>query len=104
MSETSRERLTQAGLNLIGQALSIFDSDLRLAVSNRQYQLMFDLPDALTRPGTTFEDTIRFLVTRGEYGEVDDIEAAVREGRLTPHAPEWWSFKKTDNAIKRERA
>ncbi|OOY04177.1 PAS-domain containing protein [Thioclava sp. F28-4] len=86
MSETSRERLTQAGLNLIGQALSIFDSDLRLAVSNRQYQLMFDLPDTLTQPGTTFEDTIRFLVTRGEYGEVDDIEAAVRERVETARA------------------
>lgn len=35
---------------------------------------------------------------------VDEIEAAVREGRLTPHAPEWWSFQKTDNAIRRERA
>ncbi|WP_156102953.1 PAS-domain containing protein [Thioclava atlantica] len=79
MIETSRERLTQAGLNLIGQALSIFDSDLRLAVSNRQYQLMFDLPDALTQPGATFEDTIRYLVTRGEYGPVEDVEASVRD-------------------------
>ncbi|MGD9916871.1 MAG: PAS-domain containing protein [Paenirhodobacter sp.] len=77
-SEETHARLTQAGLNLIGQALSIFDSDLRLAVSNRQYQIMFDLPDALTRPGTSFDDTIRYLVTRGEYGEVTDIEAAVR--------------------------
>jgi signal transduction histidine kinase len=73
-----RERLTQAGLNLIGQALSIFDSELRLAVSNRPYQLMFDLPDALIRPGTSFEETIRYLVTRGEYGAVDDLEEAVR--------------------------
>ncbi|KEO54133.1 PAS-domain containing protein [Thioclava pacifica] len=86
MSETSRERLTQAGLNLIGQALSIFDSDLRLAVSNRQYQLMFDLPEPLTRPGTTFEDTIRHLVARGEYGEVDDLETAVRERVETARA------------------
>lgn len=86
MNDTSRERLTQAGLNLIGQALSIFDSDLRLAVSNRQYQLMFDLPDTLTRPGTTFEDTIRHLVARGEYGEVDDLEAAVRERVETARA------------------
>ncbi|OOY13643.1 MAG: response regulator [Rhodobacteraceae bacterium] len=86
MSETSRERLTQAGLNLIGQALSIFDSDLRLAVSNRQYQLMFNLPEDLTRPGTSFEDTIRFLVARGEYGEVDDFEVAVRERVETARA------------------
>ncbi|MCL7464174.1 PAS-domain containing protein [Phaeovulum sp. NW3] len=78
MTEDSRERLTQAGLNLIQQALSIFDSNLRLAVCNRQYQIMFDLPDALIRPGTSFEDTIRFLVQRGEYGPQDDPEAAVQ--------------------------
>ncbi|MCE5973332.1 PAS-domain containing protein [Sinirhodobacter sp. WL0062] len=76
-AEDPRERLTQAGLNLIGQALSIFDSDLRLAVSNRQYQRMFDLPDEFTRVGTSFEDTIRLLVLRGEYGPVNDIEEAV---------------------------
>ncbi|TRW95945.1 response regulator [Paracoccus sp. M683] len=69
--------LTRSGLNLIGQALSIFDADLRLAVSNNQYKAMFDLPDALTRPGTSFEDTIRFLVERGEYGAQDDTDAAV---------------------------
>jgi len=76
--EDPRTKLTQAGLNLIQQALSIFDSGLRLAVSNRQYQVMFDLPDALTRPGTSFEETIRHLVLRGEYGEVADPEEAVR--------------------------
>lgn len=88
--EDPRARLTQAGLNLIGQALSIFDSDLRLAVSNRQYQVMFDLPEALTRPGTSFEDTIRYLLLRGEYGEVSDVEEAVRlrveqAQAFTPH-------------------
>ncbi|PCD76317.1 hybrid sensor histidine kinase/response regulator [Pseudothioclava arenosa] len=78
-SEETRERLTQAGLNLIQQAISIFDSDLRLAVSNRQYQVMFDLPEALTRTGTSFEETVRFLVQRGEYGPVADIEKAVHD-------------------------
>lgn len=75
--EELRADLTHSGLNLIGQALSIFDADLRLAVSNRQYQAMFDLPDALVQPGTSFEDTIRHIVHRGEYGPQDDPEAAV---------------------------
>jgi len=74
--EAIRDDLTLSGLNLIGQALSIFDADLRLAVANRQYQAMFDLPDALTRPGTHFEDTIRYLARRGEYGRVQDPESA----------------------------
>ncbi|MGB3244274.1 MAG: PAS-domain containing protein [Sulfitobacter sp.] len=71
--------LTNAGLNLIAQALTIYDHDLKLAVCNAPFQQMFDLPDALVTPGATFEDTIRHLALRGEYGEVDDIEAFVGE-------------------------
>ena len=69
--------LTSAGLNLIAQALSIYDSDLRLAVSNRRFQSMFDLPDALAKPGARFDDTIRHLAMTGEYGPVRDIDAFV---------------------------
>ena len=85
-----RARLTEAGLNLIQQALTIYDSDLRLAVCNRPFREMFDLPPALTQPGAHFEDTIRFLVARGEYGQVDDPEdfvaTRVRQARaFEPH-------------------
>ncbi|WP_233494796.1 PAS-domain containing protein [Ruegeria sp. A3M17] len=69
--------MTTAGLNLIGQALSIYDSQLRLVVSNRPFQTMFDLPDHLVQPGALFSDTIRHLASSGEYGDVDDVEAAV---------------------------
>ncbi|WP_417806197.1 PAS-domain containing protein [Thioclava sp.] len=86
MTESANERLTQAGLNLIAQALSIFDSELRLAVSNAPYREMFKLPDPLTQPGATFEDTVRYLVRQGEYGPVDDIEAAVRDRVETARA------------------
>ncbi|SFJ10839.1 hybrid sensor histidine kinase/response regulator [Jannaschia pohangensis] len=72
-------RLTQAGLNLIGQGLSIYDADLRLAVCNRMFATMFDLPEALTEPGSDFGDTIRHLLERGEYGPVDDIDAMLAE-------------------------
>lgn len=72
-------RLTQAGLNLIGQALSIYDADLRLAACNNMFATMFDLPEALIAPGASFEDTIRFLLDRGEYGPVADREAMLAE-------------------------
>jgi signal transduction histidine kinase len=71
--------MTSAGLNLIAQALSIYDSDLRLAVCNAPFQSMFDLPDALVTPGVSFEDTIHHLASRGEYGPVEDIDAFVSE-------------------------
>lgn len=76
--EDSRAELTRSGLNLIQQAISIFDADLRLALSNAPYQTMFDLPERLTRPGADFGETIRYLVLRGEYGEVGDIDEAIR--------------------------
>ncbi|MGP6086947.1 PAS-domain containing protein [Antarctobacter jejuensis] len=70
---------TQAGLNLIQQALTIYDADLRLAVCNAPFAQMFDLPAELTTPGASFEDTIRHLVMRGEYGDVGDPETWVRD-------------------------
>ncbi len=77
-SHLQTKALTTAGLNLIAQALSIYDSDLRLSVCNRRFQEMFDLPDHLVEPGARFDDTIRDIAGRGDYGEVDDLDAFVR--------------------------
>ena len=71
------DALTMAGLNLIQQALSIYDSDLNLVVCNRRFQEMFDLPAELITPGASFAQTIRFLTQRGEYGDVEDPEQVV---------------------------
>ncbi|MGR3615040.1 MAG: PAS-domain containing protein [Paracoccaceae bacterium] len=70
--------MTSAGLNLIGQALSIYDSDLQLVLCNRRFQEMFTLPDALTTPGASFKDTIRFLAQHGEYEPETDVDAIVQ--------------------------
>ena len=73
----SHDTMIAAGLNLIQQAMSIFDSDLRLVLSNRPMQQMFNLPDKLIETGVSFETVIRFLAEAGEYGEVDDLEEFV---------------------------
>ncbi|MGR3198539.1 MAG: PAS-domain containing protein [Paracoccus sp. (in: a-proteobacteria)] len=93
-----RADLTRSGLNLIGQALSIFDADLRLAVANTQYQAMFDLPDSLTEAGASFEDTIRYLVHRGEYGPQDDPDAAValRVNQARTFQPHYFERRRTN--------
>ncbi len=77
ISSAKSETLTRAGLNLIGQALSIYDSNLRCVRVNRPFKEMFDLPQTLCQPGARFSDTIRFLAIRGEYGEVGDIDEFV---------------------------
>ncbi len=76
-SQATTENLTRAGLNLIQQALSIYDSDLRCVRVNRPFKEMFDLPENLCIPGAYFSDTIRFLAARGEYGEISDVEEFV---------------------------
>ncbi|MCK0141585.1 PAS-domain containing protein [Aliiroseovarius sp. F20344] len=78
LQSTETAILTQAGLNLIQQALSIYDRRLTLVIGNRQFQDMFDLPDQLVRPGAAFSETIRYLAERGDYGEVDDIDEFVQ--------------------------
>tara|TARA_R110002110_G_scaffold7951_10_gene40056 strand:+ start:3185 stop:5095 length:1911 start_codon:yes stop_codon:yes gene_type:complete len=79
INQDQTKAMTTAGLNLIAQALTIYDSDLRLSVCNAPFQQMFNLPDVLVTPGATFYETIHHLAARGEYGEVDDLDAFVRE-------------------------
>ncbi|MGH1353656.1 MAG: PAS-domain containing protein [Thalassovita sp.] len=71
--------MTTAGLNLIQQALSIYDNELKLVVCNRRFREMFDLPEELVTPGADFEDTIRFLTQRGEYGDPTDGDQVVQQ-------------------------
>jgi PAS domain-containing protein len=76
--QTDTNAMTRAGLNLIQQALTIYDRDLRLAVCNARFQEMFELPEWLVTPGAAFADTIRFLAERGDYGDVGDVDGFVK--------------------------
>lgn len=78
MTDQTTTQMMRSGLNLIGQALTIYDADLKLAVSNRRFQEMFDLPDHLVETGARFRETIGYLASRGEYGHVDDLESFVQ--------------------------
>ncbi|MCB1133056.1 MAG: PAS-domain containing protein, partial [Verrucomicrobiae bacterium] len=64
-----------SGLNLLEQGITIFDDQLRLVHGNRTFLRLYDLPDRFLTPGSTFEDIIRFLAEKGDFGpgEVDDL-------------------------------
>jgi len=68
-----------SGLNLIKQAITVYDRDLKLVIANRQFQRMFDLPDALIKPGATFEMALSYVTEQGDYGEIEDTKAFVAE-------------------------
>ena len=76
-SPLETQEMTKVGLNLIQQALTIYDRNLRLVVCNTRFQEMFDLPDHLVTPGSDFAECIRYLALRGDYGDVGDIEEFV---------------------------
>ena len=57
--------------------LSVFDAELGLVASNREYRRLLAFPDALfSADKPRFENFIRFNAERGEYGE-GDVEALV---------------------------
>lgn len=87
--------MTLSGLNLIKQAISIHDQDLKLMVANRRFQKMFSLPDHLVQSGAEFRDILLYLSQRGEYGPIDDIDLFVDEKIKLARAFEPHYFERT---------
>lgn len=79
ISSESLHAMTLSGLNLITQAISIHDQNLKLVLANRRFQTMFLLPDHLVCAGADFADILLYLCKQGDYGPIDDIQAFVDE-------------------------
>ncbi len=78
-SQSQLVSMIRSGLNLITQAISIHDQDLRLVHANQRFQKLFQLPDHLMQTGASFRDTLLYLSEQGEYGPLDDIPSFVDE-------------------------
>jgi PAS domain S-box-containing protein len=97
MTVTSIDLLAmiQSGLNLISQAISIYDRDLRLIHANQRFQTMFMLPDDMVKPGVEFRAVVEYLAERGDYGPLDEVRAFVDEKVQLARAFEPHYFERT---------
>jgi PAS domain S-box-containing protein len=80
LSPEQRRRydLLLAGLDLLDQAIAVFDATPKLVTWNKAMLRLLDFPESMVRVGTPFEDFARFNAERGEYGP-GDVESLVRE-------------------------
>ncbi|MBT0961049.1 PAS-domain containing protein [Denitromonas iodatirespirans] len=73
-----RYDLLLAGLDLLDQAIAVFDATPKLVTWNKAMVRLLDFPESFVRVGTPFEAFVRFNAERGEYGE-GNIEKQVAE-------------------------
>lgn len=67
-----------AALDLLPSGIGIFGTDFRLVYANRSFRDLRFLPERLCIPGTTLEDIVRHIATRGDYG-VGEVDTLVKD-------------------------
>jgi signal transduction histidine kinase len=75
----------------MGDGVALFDDTRHLAASNLRFQDMLDVPDDVISARPAFEDYIRYLADRGEYGP--DPETHVQ--RLLEFGSQSAAFERT---------
>ncbi|EZQ14851.1 histidine kinase [Halopseudomonas bauzanensis] len=88
--------LLQIALDQMEQGITVFDKDLRLTCWNRQYRLLFDLPDDMGQVGVTLAQILSHL---GERGDITGAEEIAALDRLTRFGEPWQLELRTSGRI-----
>lgn len=84
MNLASRLNQIEAGLHLLDQGITVFDSQLKMVAWNEPFLRLLDFPNEMAFVGADFESFIRYNAERGEYGDGDreaQIQARVEAAR-----------------------
>ncbi len=90
----------------MGDEVVMFNSWLRLAAWNRNFQELLDLPKSFLAERPSYADYFRYLVDRGEYGSVDleeelsrAVEDTTRDMRFERTRPDGRVIEVRRNAV-----
>lgn len=83
-AQQAHERLEDA-IEALSDGFVLYDADDRLVVCNRRYRETYQLSASAIRPGTRFEDILRYGLARGQYPAAEGREMEWLEERLYRH-------------------
>jgi diguanylate cyclase (GGDEF)-like protein len=63
-----------AALQNMSQGLCMFDADHQILVANERYRQIYNLPEELVKPGTTYEQIVDYRRSSGNYNGPDPAE------------------------------
>ena len=78
--------LLQTALDQMEEGVTVFDRDFRLTCWNRQYRLLFDLPDDMGQVGVSLHHMLRHLAERGD---LEDSALTETLNRMTWFGEVW---------------
>src|SRR3546814_4605539 len=78
----------------MGQGLLVFGPDRRLVASNNQFFELNDIPLDRFKEGDRFEELLRFLIARGDFGP-GDAELLLKERVAATEKTEPYFFRRT---------
>lgn len=74
----AKQRQLEDVLNNMPGAILFTDPDRRIILRSNNLVKLYGVPEELLKPGALYDNFIRFIAKRGDYGEVD-TEAVVRK-------------------------